>query len=247
LGEQSRVAVFEALVDVLTWRQYLTGAMSVRSRSRPAPSKERKRARRHAPEEARREILDSATRFLWKRHFRDLTVGELMGGTTLSRAAFYQYFTDLHDLILSLLGEIEAVMHQTASPWISGEGEPIAALRESNRAVVETCAKHGPIIRAIVEAVPLDERLEQAWSLFMGRWDDAVEARIVAQQRDGLIPPLDARRIANALNSLDVNLVIAAFGRHPQDDPKEVLETMHRVWSSTLYGRPPRALAPKQG
>ena len=216
------------------------------SKSRPAWSKGRKRSHRHAPEEARREILDSAARFLRKRHFRDLTVGEVMAGTTLSRPAFYQYFTDVHDLIVSLLRDIEAVMHQTASPWISGEGEPIAALRESNRGVVETCVKHGPIIRAIVEAAPLDERLEQAWTSFMERWDDAVEARIVAQQRDGLIPPLDARRIANALNSLDVNLVVAAFGRHPQGDPKEVLETMHRVWSSTLYGRPPRALTPKK-
>jgi len=218
------------------------------SQSLPARSRGRKRSHRHTPTEARREILDSAARFLRRRHFRDLTVGEVMGGTTLSRPAFYQYFTDLQDLIVSLLGDIEDIMHQTASPWISGEGEPIAALRESNRGVVETCVKHGPIIRAIVEAAPLDERLEQAWSSFMERWDDAVEAQIVAQQRDGLIPPLDARRIASALiNSLDVNLVIAAFGRHPQGDPKEVLETMHRVWSSTLYGRPPPAFTPKKG
>ena len=219
--------------------------MSARSKSRPARQSVPKRARRHAPEEARQEILESATRFLMKRHFRYMTVGEVMAGTTLSRPAFYQYFTDLHDLIISLLGEIEAVMHRTASPWISGEGEPIAALRESNRGVVETCVKHGPVIRAIVEAAPLDERLEQAWSTFMGRWDDAVEARIIAQQRDGLIPPLDARRIATSLNSLDVNLMIAAFGRRPYDDPEEVLDTMHRVWSSTLYGRPPGALSPK--
>ena len=217
------------------------------SKSSPARAIGPKRSHRHAPEEARREILDSATQFLRKHHFRDMTVGAVMAGTTLSRPAFYQYFTDVHDLIVSLLRDIEAIMHQTANPWISGEGKPIAALRESNRGVVETCVKHGPIIRAIVEAAPRDERLEQAWKSFMERWDDAVEAQIVAQQRDGLIPPLDARRIANALNSLDVNLVIAAFGRHPQDDPKEVLETMHRVWSSTLYGRPPRALAPKQG
>lgn len=208
------------------------------SKSRSASSKKRKRSRRHTPEEARREILDSAARFLRKRHFRDLTVGEVMAGTTLSRPAFYQYFTDVHDLILSLLRDIEEIMHQLASPWLSGEGEPIAALRESNRGVVETCVKHGPVIRAIVEAAPLDERLEQAWTSFLERWDDVAEARIVAQQRDGLIPPLDARRVASALNSLDVNLVVAAFGRHPQDDPKKVLETMHRVWSSTLYGRP---------
>jgi AcrR family transcriptional regulator len=217
------------------------------SRSRTAKSKGRNRSQRHTPEDARQAILESAARFLRKHDFRDLTVGEVMGGTTLSRPAFYQYFTDLQDLIVSLLGDIEDIMHQTASPWISGEGEPIAALRESNRSVVETCVKHGPIIRAIVEAAPLDERLEQAWSSFMGRWDDAVEAQIVAQQRDGLIPPFDARRIASALNSLDVNLVIAEFGRHPQGDPKEVLETMHRVWSSTLYGRPPPAFTPKKG
>ena len=221
--------------------------MSANSASRSAGSKGKTRSRRHAPQEARREILDSAVQFLWKGHFRELTVGEVMAGTTLSRPAFYQYFTDVHDLIISLLRDIEEVMHQLATPWISGEGEPISALRESNRGVVETCVKHGPIIRAIVEAAPLDERLELAWTSFMRRWDDAVEARIVAQQGDGLIPALDARRIANALNSLDVNLVVAAFGRHPQGDPKEVLETMHRVWSSTLYGLLPRALTPKEG
>jgi AcrR family transcriptional regulator len=212
------------------------------SKSRTASAKMRRRSRRHTPEEARREILDSAARFLRNRHFREMTIGEVMAGTTLSRPAFYQYFADVHDLILWLLSEIEENMHQLASPWVDGEGEPIAALRESNRGVVETCVKHGPVIRAIVEAAPLDERLEQAWTSFMRRWDDEAEARIVAQQRDGLIPPLDARRIASALNSLDVNLVVAAFGRHPQDDPNEVLETMHRVWSSTLYGRLPRGL-----
>jgi AcrR family transcriptional regulator len=206
----------------------------------------RKRSHRHAPDEARREILDSAARFLRKRDFRDLTVAKVMAGTTLSRPAFYQYFKDVHDLIVSLLHDIEAVMHETASPWINGEGEPLAALRKSNWGIVETCIEHGPIIRAIVEAAPLDERLEQAWTSFMERWDDAAEARIVAHQRDGLIPPLDSRRIAKALNSLDVNLVVAAFGRHPQDDPEEVLETMHRVWSSTLYGRLPRSL-PAEG
>ena len=38
----------------------------------------RERSRRHAPEEARREILDSATRFLRNGHFRELTVGGVM-------------------------------------------------------------------------------------------------------------------------------------------------------------------------
>ncbi len=166
-----------------------------------------------------------------------------MSETPLSRPAFYQYFTDMHELVESLLSEVGAVMHQTANPWINGEGEPITALRKSLKGVVQTCVDHGPVFRAVAEAAPLDERLEQAWSAFMGRWDDQVEARIKSQQKDGLISKsLNARRIATALNSLDATLLIAQFGRRPQGNPKTVLDTLHHVWVATLYSQPPREL-----
>ena len=195
-----------------------------------------RRSKRHTPDEARRAIKDSARRFLLDRPFRDLTVAELMAGTPLSRPAFYQYFKDLHHLILSLLEEIETVMHQTANPWLAGEGEPIAALRESLRGVVETCFAHGPVIRAVSEAAPLDDKLERAWNEFMGRWDDAVEARILVQQEEGLIPAFDARRMAVALNRMDAAVMIAEFGKHSKGNAVEVLATEHRIWVGALYG-----------
>ena len=192
--------------------------------------------------------MNSAVRFLWEHTFRDLTIGGLMADTPLSRPAFYQYFKDLHDLMDGLLREVATVMHQTANPWISGEGEPIAALRESLRGVVQTTFDHGPVFRAISEAAPLDERLEKTWSAFMGRWDDLVEVRIKSQQKEGLISrSLDARRIANALNSLDASLLIAEFGRRPQGNPEDVLETLHHIWVATLYGQPPRELSSSAG
>ena len=184
--------------------------------------------------------MDSAVRFLWEHNFRDLTIAELMETTPLSRSAFYQYFKDLHELIETLLRDVEAIMHQTAHPWINGEGEPIAAMRESQVGVIQTCVDHGPIFRAVAEAAPLDERLERTWSAFTGAWDDAVEARIKVQQREGLISKsLHARRIANALNTHDTALLIAEFGRRPQGNPKAVLETMHHIWVATLYGTLP--------
>ena len=216
--------------------------------SRTARPKTRKRSRRHSPEEARREIMDSAVRFFWEHDFRDLTIGELMGDTTLSRPAFYQYFRDLHELIEALLQEVESVMHQTAHPWISGEGEPIAALRESQKGVVQVCVDHGPIFRVVAEVAPLDERLEQTWSVFLERWDVLVEARIKVQQGQGLIAKsLNPRRIANALNSLDTVLLIAEFGRRPQGDPEAVLDTLHHIWVATLYSQPPRELRSSNG
>ena len=189
--------------------------------------------------------MDSAVRFLWKRPFRDLTVAELMAGTSLSRSAFYQYFADLHELIEALLRDVEIVMHEVANPWINGEGEPIAALRKSLGGVVQSCVEHGPVLRAVTEAAPLDKRLERVWAEFIRHWDEPVEARIKAQQRDGLIPRLDARRIAHALNVLDAAVLVAEFGRRPQGDPRAVLNTLHRIWVGTLYGRPPAKLTPE--
>ena len=174
-------------------------------------------------------------RFLWDHPFRELTVGRVMADTTLSRPAFYQYFTDVHQLIEVLLGEVETVMHEIADPWISGEGEPRAALWESLRGVVQVCVDQGPILRAIAEAAPLDRRLEAAWSAFMGRWDDAVAARIEAEHAAGRVPALNARRLARALNSMDTAVLIAEFGRRPQGDPEAVLDTLYRVWVAALY------------
>jgi AcrR family transcriptional regulator len=177
-------------------------------------------------------------RFLWRHDFRDLTIAELMAGTTLSRPAFYQYYKDLHQLMESLLGEVEAIMRETANPWILGEGEPIAALRISLRGVVQTTVDHGPVFRAVAEAAPLDERLEAAWTAFMLRWDDAVSARIAAQQEEGLIQGGDPRRLANALNAMDAAVLIDQFGQQPQGNPEEVLDTLHAIWVGALYGHP---------
>jgi AcrR family transcriptional regulator len=182
-------------------------------------------------------IRAAAVEFLQVRPFREMTVAEVMAPTGLGRSAFYQYFADLHELIESLLNEVETNMHQTANPWLSGEGEPIAALRDSLRAIVKAGVEHGPIFRAIKDAAPQDNRLEQAWAAFMGRWDDAVEDRIKAQQHSGLVSKsLHARRIANALNTLDEAVVIAEFGRRPKGNPKKVLDTLHHIWVATLYG-----------
>lgn len=215
--------------------------MSVTQDGGPAPRAAGEgRASRHTAHDARREITEAAVRFLWDRPFRDLTVGELMAATTLSRPAFYQYFNDLHHLLESLLGEVEAAMRQTANPWLAGEGEPVAALRASLNGVVRTTMENGPVLRAVSEAAPLDPRLERAWSAFMRVWDDATTARIEAQQAAGLVAPFDARAVARALVAMNEKVVITLFGRQPQGDPEVALDTLHHIWVHALYGRAPK-------
>ena len=168
--------------------------------------------------------------------FGDLSVGELMTLAGTSRSAFYQYFEDLHDLMEALLRGMENQILDVAAPWLRGEGDPILLLKESLVGLVSVCYKRGPILRAVSDAAPMDERLEKAWACFLHDFDDAVANRIEQHQAAGRIKPFDARSVAMALNRMDAALMIHHFGRRPRGNQKLVQEAIIRVWISTLYG-----------
>jgi len=191
----------------------------------------------------RKAILDGALEFLWSHAFRELTVAELMSGTGAGRSAFYQYFTDLYDLIETLLRGLEGNIFKAAEPWFDGDDDPTARLQESLAGLVRVGYENGPILRAVADASTTDERIEREWARFLGEFDEAVATRIEQHQASGLIPAFDAPPVAVALNRLDASFLIHAFGRRPRENPEAVLEALIRIWTSTLYdsGKPSKA------
>lgn len=187
-------------------------------------------------ERTQQAILDGAVEFLWSHPFRDLTVAELMSLAGASRPAFYQYFTDLHDLMETLLNGIRDDILDVARPWFEGEGDPIPLLQESLSGLVKVCYQRGPILRAIDDATAADERLERVWANFLKGFDDAVTERIEQHQAAGLVAQFPARPVAIALNRLDASMMIDQFGRKPRGNPEAVREALTRIWISTLYG-----------
>jgi len=204
--------------------------ISIRQRVRKRVTSPRK------SEKTRQAILDAAVDYLWTHPFRDLTVAELALRTGTSRAAFYQYFADLHDLMDVLLNEMGGDILDAAKPWFESEGDPAPLLRESLSALVKICYRRGPILRAVADAAASDEKLERSWAKFLASFDEVVAQRIAQQQEAGLIPQFPASPIAIALNRLDASLLIEKFGRRPRGNPEQVLEALVRIWISTLYG-----------
>ena len=181
-------------------------------------------------------ILNAALDFVWSHPFRDMTVTSLMESTGASRSAFYQYFTDLHEVMETLLKMFGEEIFAAVEPWLTGVGDPIAMIQETLAGLVDVCYQRGPFLRAITDAATTDRRLEQAWLQFLAGFDDAATARIEADQKQGLIPDFEARPVAYALNRLDAYTVLQAFGKHPRKRPEPVLEALTRIWTSTLYG-----------
>lgn len=187
-------------------------------------------------EHTRARILNAAINFLWTHSFRDMTVNELMAATGAGRSAFYHYFKDLHELMEILLNMVNDEVMTATGSWFTGVGDPVVLLGESLDGLVDVCYRRGPILRAIDDAAATDKRLEKVWAQFFGEFNDAVTARIEADQGQGLISEFAARPVAIALNHLDAYTLIEAFGQRPRSKRETIREALTRIWTSTLYG-----------
>jgi len=188
-------------------------------------------------EKTKQKILDTALEFLWSKSFRELTVKGLTDEAEISRTCFYLYFEDLHNLMEELLSDLEGEISAAAMPWFTAKSDVTSKLCESLYGVLRACYHRGPIFRAIVEAAPMDERLEKCWNDFVKGFDDAVTTRITQDQMDGLASNFEPRPVAIALNRMDIGIVIHHFGSTPQSDIQSVYYSTARIWLNTIYGK----------
>lgn len=184
---------------------------------------------------AKSAIMDAGHDFLQSQPFRDLTVGTLMAKTGYSRPTFYLYFNDLHGLMEALLDEVKVGIVEGARHWLSNEGGAIEELQKSLSALVDVAHEHGAVLKAVSDAAPGDERLEQVWNAFLCSFDEVVAARIALDQAAGVTPEFEPLPVAQALNRLDAGILLHAFGTPEKADKRKVLAAIHRVWISTLY------------
>ncbi len=201
-----------------------------------------KKQGRRSRDEARQEILDRAVDFLWEHPFRDLTIPLLMKQTSIGRSSFYVYFRDKYHLIEALLKDIEQETDVAIVPWLRRGDDPLNALFDTTKGMINVFMIHGPIIRAVSEAAPLDTKLDVLWNRFLARFDKAVAAAIIRDQKAGLIGPLNPDETAYAMNRMDIAFMIEKFGRRPQADPEVVSNTLFSVLSQILYAQIPSSL-----
>ena len=200
------------------------------------PSAPKQRRIRRTPVDAEREILAAAEAFLQAHDFRDLTVDGVMAGTGMKRSAFYNYFADRNALILRLLQDIEAEMMQAISPWLERSSDPEAALRTGLEQVAQIYALHGHLLRAIHEASFHDDEVERAYRQVVDDFVDVVAALLRRENRSGRTSIPRPREVAQALLTMNTNLLMERLGRARNDNPRAVAETLLFIWERTIYG-----------
>jgi TetR/AcrR family transcriptional regulator, ethionamide resistance regulator len=200
------------------------------------------RRRRRSPESAEREILRAAEAFLGEFPFRDLTVDEVMGRTTLSRPSFYVYFRDRHHLAVRLVEGIGAELFEMSERWLEGTGDPSNDVRAALEGIVAVYAEHGLVMSAIADAAGHDSDVEATYRGLIVRFVDASRVRIERDIASGRTDMLDAQETARALVWMSERYLSEALGRLPRASVDIVIETLWTVWVRTLYGGQPAAL-----
>ena len=198
--------------------------------SRVSREAQRVRYREHR-EGTRRQILDAAEDLLRERPFRELSVDAVMAEIGMTRTSFYRHFDDLTDLVLRLFDEVSKDLYDVAKQWSgsAGAGYPRPG-QDALAGLVAFYVRHGPLMRAFVEAAAADERIERAVTELS---DSVVELTGGTMERlaaAGVINVPDPRALARAMAVMNQAYLLSQFGHEPQEDPAAALATLRTIW-----------------
>ena len=189
----------------------------------------KKRRRR---QEVRQQILEVARRELQVKPFRELTVDELMHPTGLTRTAFYRFFPDREAVLVDLLEEVWSALAAARDMQAADGNVPTAA---SMARLQELVAENRAVLKAIADAAPGDEDVENSYRTFMHSfWIEDIAARIRQAQEAGLAQGLDPDVAGEALGWMAERWVTQSLDR----DSGEVLDTVIAIIARCLYGDP---------
>jgi AcrR family transcriptional regulator len=167
-----------------------------------------------------------------------------MHPTGLTRTAFYRFFPDREAVLVDLLEEVwgalvaardsaEAAAKDREAPPAPGNGAGNVPTAGSMARLQELVAENRAVLKAIADAAPGDEDVENSYRTFMHSfWIDDIAARIRQAQEAGLAQDLDPDVAGEALGWMAERFVTQSLDR----DPGEILDTVIAIIARCLYG-----------
>jgi AcrR family transcriptional regulator len=203
---------------------------------------------RQQRERIRQRIVAATAELVRERSVAELNVGEVMTRAGLGRTLFYRHFDDLADLLLQAgseaVGELyEAQVAMVAAPGSSPVAPDPARVRSAIAAAVTVYERHGPILRALVEAGAADAMVAARLAPLRERFDALGEAALRRAGEATGNPFADPAESARALNRLNEGYLLDAFGRGPRIDVDTAARTVSEVWIALILGDRAQAAA----
>jgi hypothetical protein len=95
--------------------------------------------------------------------------------------------------------------------------------------------RHGPLLRAVAEAASGDRQLAHDYEAMRRRFDVFVERSLREMGYRTDAPPSELAETARALNLLNENYLLDAFGREPRVTATTAAQTLTRIWEAVIH------------
>jgi TetR/AcrR family transcriptional regulator, ethionamide resistance regulator len=199
---------------------------------------------RQTRQESRDRIVAAATELIRRTPYGALTVDDVMREAGAGRTIFYRHFDDLADLLRRAGREAFEGLFQAEqalrSAHIDGQPDVVRAAIEPAVAVYR---RHGPLLRAIAEAAAIgDEQIAAGQQAMLERFDELVADVLRANPHLASLSAEGVAETARALNLMNVNYLLDAFGREPRVSAETAVGTLAGIWEA-LIGAPPDGAA----
>jgi AcrR family transcriptional regulator len=191
-------------------------------------------------DEARERIIDATIELVRERSYAELTVAEIMDRAGLERTIFYRHFENVGSLLLGAGREAieELYAAQVALAQARTDLGP-DAIRAAIEVPVAVYHRHGPLLRAVAEAVAADQLVAADQEEIRRRFDELVADALRPIADEGGAPPANVEETARALNLLNERYLLDAFGREPRVSVETASQTLSEIWAPVLSGRGP--------
>jgi TetR/AcrR family transcriptional regulator, ethionamide resistance regulator len=194
-----------------------------------------KTAVRQTRQESRDRIVAAATELIRDTAYGALTVDDVMREAGAGRTIFYRHFDDLADLLIRAGREAFEGLYQAEEAFRNAHvgGEP--DVRGAIEAAVAVYRRHGPLLRAVAEAAASgDEQIISGQRAMLERFDGLVEDVLRTSPRMTGLSDEEIAETARALNLLNVNYLLDAFGREPRVSGDTAVRTLTGIWSALI-------------
>jgi len=194
-----------------------------------------KTAVRQTRQESRERIVAAATELIRHTAYGALTVDDVMREAGAGRTIFYRHFDDLADLLMRAGREAFEGLFEAERAFrnahVGGEPDVQAAIE----AAVDVYRRHGPLLRGIAEAAATgDEQIAAGQRAMLERFDGLVEDVLRTSPRLADRSREEIAETARALNLLNVNYLLDAFGREPRVSADTAVRTLTVIWSALI-------------
>lgn len=178
--------------------------------------------------------------------WQQLGIRQIAERAQISRTAFYDFFSSKNEVLEHLVTGLHEDLTQTLVEPV-GDGRTVLDpehLRALLARIADLTLEHGPIYRALLDAITDDRRLDELWDDLLEVYVGLIIASIehIRVTRADVPRGPDARSLAEVLLAMTERTMLFLLRADPASRRRpERLESLAIAWERTVFGAPSAA------